>query len=458
MSKKYNNSEDKRKAIFRELVRLAYDKRLKEKINEIPYRFSKNKTDQNEIASLKNNILVGMGLNPTAKYDTEMADSLETAFELESIKEPIVTVNKNICEECHDNSCTDICVNNTEEGLLIDSGRCISCGKCITHCPSRAIADKIEFIPIVKYFEEGIPVYANVAPAIAGQFGDHVTMGMLRTALKNIGFTDMVEVALFADILSLREADEYNKLVNHQDDFLITSCCCPVWINLLTKSYSELNDRLTKTVSPMIASGRFIKTIFPDAVTVFIGPCVAKKAEAKVPELKGAIDYVLTFDELKEIFQALTIDLTTLEEDNKEQSSYGGRVYARTGGVSEAVKITVERINPDRRLKFKARQADGVKDCKKLLDDIINGNIEANFIEGMGCKGGCVGGPKRNINIDKGRIQVNKYGEQAVIKNPIDNMNIVHILKYISGVSKKEEKIIDQLSYDNLLLREYEKD
>ncbi|MFW6035082.1 MAG: [Fe-Fe] hydrogenase large subunit C-terminal domain-containing protein [Halothermotrichaceae bacterium] len=449
-----NKFQQKRKNIFKEVIRSAYNNNLKNDIDSIAFKLA-DSSDKKEITALKNEILISMGLSPSAHYDTELAAEVDTAVNLKEVREPLVTINKTICENCADESCKVECIDNPSQGLMIEDGRCISCGKCIPKCSMGAISDKVEFIPIVKYLKEDKPIYANVAPAIVGQFGADISMGQLRTALKSIGFTDMVEVALFADILTLREADEYNHMVKTIEDFLITSCCCPVWINLLTKHYPELNTKLTKTVSPMIASGRVIKAIFPDAVTVFIGPCVAKKAEAKLPELKGAIDYVLTFDEVEQVFEALDIELDQLEEDNKSQSSYGGRIYARTGGVSEAVKITVERINPDRKLPFKSIQANGVKECKELLDNLKEGNINANFIEGMGCVGGCVGGPKRIIEPEQGRQHVNGYGAQSQIKNPIDNLNINHILKYINGQEENSEKTIDQLSFDRLLLRNY---
>jgi iron only hydrogenase large subunit-like protein len=195
----------------------------------------------------------------------------------------------------------------------------------------------------------------------------------------------------------------------------------------------------------MIAAGRIIKTLFPGCKTVFIGPCVAKKAEAKQPDLAGALDYVLTFNELDQVFQALGIDLSRMPDDNKEQSSLGGRTYARTGGVSRAVEITLDRIAPRRSVKFKAIQADGVAECKKLLESIKEGRIEANFIEGMGCEGGCVGGPKRNREVAEGTECVEEYGRQASFTNPIDNINVKQLLKFLESMEKEQ--------FDRLLLR-----
>lgn len=446
------NDSQRRMEIFRELAKLALNGKLKERIDEVPDKFDNS---PGGITAVKNEAMVAMGLNPTAKADTELSREVDAALNLEEVKFPLVTVNKSICGECsleeEERECRDACVYDREgqpsgeSRPIIDNGKCLSCGRCIPRCPLGAINDKIEFIPMSRYLDSGIPVYAAVAPAAAGQFGKNVTMGKLRSALKSIGFADMVEVALFADMVTLKEADEFNKLVKSEDDFLITSCCCPVWVNLLVRHYGGLYERLTKTVSPMIASGRVIKTIFPDCKTVFIGPCVAKKAEAKHPELRGAVDYVLTFCELSEVFRALDIDLERMPEDNKEQSSSGGRTYARTGGVSEAVRITLERIAPERTIEFKAIQADGVAECKELLDSIKEGRLDANFIEGMGCGGGCVGGPRTNIDTAEGRRCVEEYGQRASFTNPIDNTNVRQLFKYLENLEKEH--------FDRLLLR-----
>ncbi|ACL69048.1 [Fe-Fe] hydrogenase large subunit C-terminal domain-containing protein [Halothermothrix orenii] len=451
-----SNYQSLRKDIFKQLCKDLYNDQIKKTINNLPYQLTK-KDSHEELDLIKNEILLAMGLNPTAKNDTELSAELNTALNLKEVKQPVVTVNRKICDLCQKkygpDYCRVGCDINEKEGLLIEDGRCISCGKCIPKCPLEAVSDKVEFFPLYKYLKNDTQVYANVAPAIMGQFGEKVTAGHLRSAFKKIGFTDMVEVALFADIVTLREADEYNRLVQKEGDFMITSCCCPVWVNMVTKHYPSLNNHLTRTVSPMIASGRLIKLLFPDAITVFIGPCIAKKAEAKHPELKGAIDFVLTFDELDLIFEALNIDPARLPEDNKEQSSRGGRVYARTGGVSQAVSDTVKRLSPHEHVKFKANQADGVKNCKKLLDELKEGKVEATFIEGMGCEGGCVGGPKRINDIKEATRLVNKFGSKARSQTPIDNNNIYHIFNYLTQLIESQEQIIDEETYDNILVR-----
>jgi Iron only hydrogenase large subunit, C-terminal domain len=178
----------------------------------------------------------------------------------------------------------------------------------------------------------------------------------------------------------------------------------------------------------MIASGRTIKHLHPDAVTVFIGPCMAKKAEAREADLASAIDYVLTFQEVRDIFEAMDIDPSKMEESEKDHSSRAGRIYARTGGVSEAVKTAVERLNPKNPISIRTKQADGIPACKQMISELMDGNISANFFEGMGCVGGCVGGPKAIIDREQGRLNVNEYGDAATSKTPIDNPYVIELL------------------------------
>ena len=270
--------------------------------------------------------------------------------------------------------------------------------------------------------------YALVAPAFLGQFDKSVTPGKLRNAFKAIGFDGMVEVAVFADILTLKEALEFDHNILLEEDYQLTSCCCPMWLGMIKKIYNNLMPHVPATVSPMIASGRTVKILHPDSLTVFIGPCVAKKAEAREPDLKGAIDHVLTFEETVQIFDLLKVKLEDMEDSEKEFSSRAGRIYARCGGVSEAVKATVERLNPTRKIGVRVYSASGVADCKAMLNELVEGKTKANFFEGMGCIGGCVGGPKSLINKDEAIRHVNDYGNQSLYETPIDNPYVVELL------------------------------
>ncbi len=270
--------------------------------------------------------------------------------------------------------------------------------------------------------------YALVAPAFLGQFGAGVTPGMLRSAFKKLGFDGMLEVAVFADILTLKEALEFDQNINTETDYQLTSCCCPMWLAMIRKIYGQLMPHVPATVSPMIAAGRTVKILHPEAMTVFVGPCLAKKAEAKEPDLKGAIDHVLTFQETVELFQAMKINPKIMQENEKEFSSRAGRIYAHTGGVSEAVRATLVRLHPTRKIPIRAKQADGVAACRAMMEELSAGKIEANFYEGMGCVGGCVGGPKSIINKDDATVKVDEYGEEALYPTPIDNPYVIALL------------------------------
>lgn len=360
------------------------------------------------------------------------------------------------CETCaYDRACANSCVFDAiREGkdgkLTIDPEACVGCEACIQACANKNLTASREVLPAMKAVREAkVPVYMMIAPAFLGQFGEEVTPGKLRVAFKALGFTGMVEVALFADILTLKEALEFDKNVNREGDFQLTSCCCPVWIAMLRKIYRELMPHVPGTVSPMIACGRMIKQIYPNAITVFAGPCLAKKKEAKEPDISDAVDYVLTFQEIKDIFEAADIHPERLPEEEKEHASKAGRLYARTKGVSQAVSETVEHLRPDRSITVRAVQANGTKECMEMLRRLQKGEIDANFYEGMGCVGGCVGGPKAILPQETGTRNVDEYAENSVFKTPLENPYVLKILEKL-GLDTVED-----LLEDTLLTREF---
>ena len=356
---------------------------------------------------------------------------------------PVLVTETGGCK-CSEPKCVAACLfeaigHDKDGNVKIDADACVGCEKCIEACDAEKLAASRDTVAVLESMSTSDrPVYALVAPAAEGQFGDGVTMGKLRTAFKMLGFTGVVEVALFADVLTLKEALEFDRSIKTDSDFLLTSCCCPMWISMIRKVYSKLIPHVPPSVSPMIACGRTAKKIHSDCTTVFVGPCLAKKTEAREKDLKGAVDFVLTFSEVKEIFDAAGIVPDELEDDDREHSSCAGRIYARTGGVSEAVKRTVERISPEKKIKLKARQANGVKECKALLNDISEGIITANFLEGMGCAGGCVGGPRTLIEREHGTQLVNEYGSSAEYDTPAENPYVADMLKRI-GINTIDE-------------------
>lgn len=360
------------------------------------------------------------------------------------------------CSETYNRACRNSCmfdaIEEDEAGkLYIHPEKCIGCSACIEACKSGKLTESKDILPAMRAVRKKRgKAYALIAPAFLGQFQKEVTPGKLRKAFQALGFDGMVEVALFADILTMKEALEFDRQIQSQADFQLTSCCCPIWIAMIRKMYQELLPHVPGAVSPMIAAGRVIKRLHPDAVTVFVGPCMAKKKEARETDIADAIDYVLTFQEVKELFEAVEIYPEQLEENGKEHSSRAGRIYARTGGVSEAVQRTVQQLRPESEWQVKAEQADGVSGCREMLTKLQKREKTANFFEGMGCAGGCVGGPKAILEKEEGRKLVEQYGAEALYQTPLENPYVMELMERL-GL----ETVEDLLEEKELFVREF---
>ena len=421
-----------RPRILYQVAKAAWEGELFERKEEICHLLQREFEDKATRRLVANQIRIAMGLEPTNSEEVINEYDEEALMGMGS--EPVVIANPEACENCQGSTCEKACpldaITRDELGRpSIDRTKCANDGYCISACEFGALADKSQFVPLIKLLRQNThKVYASVAPAFAGQFGAEVTAGKLRSALLKLGFHEMVETALYADLITIKEAFEYDEHVKDEHDFLITSCCCPIWIKLIENKFPDLMGNISPSVSPMIASGRVIKELEPDSKVVFIGPCVAKKSEAQLPELKGAIDFVLTFQELKTIFEAAAINLEEEPDEENPLASWGGRIYARTGGVSAAVGTTLEKLIPRRAEMFKPIKVDGIPDCTKLLEEIRAGKREFNFIEGMACKGGCVGGPGRLLPPEEGTKHVNDYGNAAPAHTPVENPQIYSIM------------------------------
>ncbi|WP_073032608.1 [Fe-Fe] hydrogenase large subunit C-terminal domain-containing protein [Desulfosporosinus lacus] len=396
--------------VFTRLVKASYNDNLEQEIKEI--EASGNETT-------KKYIYYAMGNGDQDKVVFQINDC-----------EGACSGEKHNCETaCIFNAI----VRDMEGKVVIQDRNCVHCGHCIDSCSLNNLIDKKEFIPLIDLLRKReTAVYAIVAPAIIGQFGDRVTMGQLRAAFKHLGFYGMVEVALFADILSLKEALEFDRTVHTDEDFVLTSCCCPIWVGMVKRVYHTLIPHILPSVSPMVACGRGIKRLHPEAKVVFIGPCIAKKAEAKEQDIKDAVDAVLTFEEVNQIFEATGINPADMEDIPSGHSSTGGRIYARTAGVTKAISDTLDQLRPDKSIRIKAVQANGIQECKELLRSINRGDIQANFYEGMGCVGGCVGGPKALLKSELGTIHVNTYGLLAKAHTPLNNPYILELLNRLN--------------------------
>lgn len=450
-----------RSKVMWEVAKMAWDGTLEKEVDNLPQKIKNDLAlpDQEE-PIIAQEINLSLGLDAKSSPDISFSERLPLAYREKGQVRPIVSSLTALCQSCSgEEICAKVCptqaIRITSLGEKeVDENKCTACGWCTTACPSSALRDKVQFLPLVKLLQnKEQPVYAEVAPAIAGQFGENISMGQLRSAFKKLGFVDMIEVALLADILSIKEAYEFDHFVKEEKDFMLTSCCCPVWIGLIEKKFPNLISRVSPSVSPMIATGRVIKALHPESAVVFIGPCAAKKAEATLEDLQGAVDLVLTFKELETIFQAAQINLNDLNDDYLHQASWGGRAYGRTGGVSASIALILETIAPKRAIKVKSKRVDGTKACQRILQKAEDGELDVNFIEGMGCKGGCIGGPGRLVeDLFEGTHRINEYAYEAKMKIPLNNPDVYEVLTAL-GMNVKTPKVILTEPILNLLSR-----
>ena len=289
----------------------------------------------------------------------------------------------------------------------IDRDKCISCGACVYQCPFGAIMDKsfiLNAIDMLKGAARGYyPVYAAIAPSIAGQF--RVPLGKVVAGLKALGFTNVSEVALGADLVAKTESGEL------AEKGMLTSSCCPAFVDYVEKNFPQLKDMVSSTPSPMVMLGKTIKAAHPEAKVIFIGPCVAKKQEARLPKAGGCIDCVLTFEELHALFESRDIDLNDLTEDPLDEASGYGRAFAASGGVAAAVAQAMKEAGCD--FPLKAVPCSGIDECKIALLKASKGLLDGNFIEGMACDGGCCQGPVVLTRLPKNKADVAAHAKQA---------------------------------------------
>ena len=286
-------------------------------------------------------------------------------------------------------SCPVNAITYDEYGIsVIDEKKCIRCGKCIHSCPFGAIASKTFIVPVINALREGKHIYAMAAPATEGQFGADITMESWRKAMKELGFVDFYDVGLGGDMTAAYEAEEWAEAYK-EGQKKVTSCC-PAFVNMVRLHYPQLADNISTTVSPMCAISRMIKAQDPEAITVFIGPCLAKKSEVVDQQIEGNADYVLTYSEIRAIMKAKDVELEACPNDNQTASTFGKR-FANSGGVTAAVLESLK--ESDNCIDAKVCRANGSQECKKALLLMKVGRLPEDFIEGMACDGGCVGGP-----------------------------------------------------------------
>lgn len=357
----------------------------------------------------------------------------------------VAHIDKSKCKEC--GSCARVCPYtaivskkrpcqnackvkaismNEDKAATIDNSKCIACGACVYQCPFGAISDKsyiLDAIDIIKKSKENTEykVYAVVAPSISSQF-TYAKLGQVITGLKKLGFYTVIEAALGADMVADAESREL------AEKKFLTSSCCPAFVNFVEKNFPDMVPYISSNLSPMATIAKYIKGTDPTSKIVFIGPCTAKKMEVQKEEVKKYVDVALTFEELQALFDSKELDITTLEEGLLDNASYYGRIFARCGGLSDAVN---EALKEQGITDFQAKpvSCDGIEACKIALFKKTKNMLDGNFIEGMACIGGCIGGAGCLTHGEKNKQDVDKYGMLAHEKTIKDAISVLNIKK-----------------------------
>ena len=458
--------------VLREVARCAWNDTLLEKVLDIPQMIVPGKTPTMRCCVYKERAILGervkmvMGGDkdnpnviqvidiacdecPSAGYEVTdscrgcLAHRCEDVCKRGAISfdhNHVAHIDKSKCVEC--GQCAKVCpfaaiVNrkrpcqnackvkaiyiNDDNAAAIDNSKCISCGACVYQCPFGAITDKsyiLDAIDIIKKSENNTnyKVYAIVAPSISSQF-TYAKLGQVIKGLKELGFYTVIEAALGADMVAQAESKEL------AEKGFLTSSCCPAFVQYIKSAFPKLLPLVSHNPSPMVALAQYIKSTDENAKVVFIGPCTAKKAEAQLDHAKPFVDVVLTFEELQALYDSKDVDITTLGEDVLDNASYFGRIFARSGGLCDAVAQSLKEQNID----FKVNPAicDGIEECRMALLKKSKNALPNNFIEGMACVGGCIGGAGCLTHGEKNKKQVDDYGREALEKTITDAVSVL---------------------------------
>ena len=444
-----------RHRIFREVARMAYHTEwpVDKRIEELPYKiipgevgnFRNNVFLERAIVGERLRLAMGLPYRSAANHaplseGIELADKAETYY-----TPPLINIIKFACHGCVEKrvyviivqtrpcaaSCGMDAISSDENGKAdIDYDKCVSCGQCLVNCPFGAISDKSQIFQTIRAIQSGDRVYAAIAPAFVGQFGPKVTPGKLRAAMKALGFADVFEVAIGADLCATQEAFDFLDEVPEKLPFMGTSCC-PSWSLMAKKVFPDQAECISMALTPMTLTARLIKKQHSDGKVVFIGPCSAKKLEAMWTEVRSEVDFVLTFEEMAGIFDAKHIDIENLEEDPNgvNDASTDGRNFAVSGGVAKAVVGVIKSQYPDREVKV--MNAEGLADCKKMMTMAKAGKYPGYLLEGMACPGGCVAGPGTMQNIKKSQGAVNQYASKATHGIAIETESVKELDKLV---------------------------
>lgn len=353
----------------------------------------------------------------------------------------VAHIDKSKCKEC--GACSKVCPYtaivsrkrpcqnacrvkaismNEDLAATIDNNKCIACGACVYQCPFGAISDKSYILNVIDMIKKSegnskYKMYAVVAPSISSQF-TYAKLGQVVTGLKELGFHTVVEAALGADMVAQAESREL------AEKGFLTSSCCPAFVDYIKKNFPDLMQYVSHNLSPMAMIAKYIKDTTPDSKIVFIGPCTAKKAEVQLEKVKPYVDAAMTFEELQALFDSRDVDITTLPEGVLDNASYYGRIFARCGGLSDAVAEGLKEQGLDD-FELKACSCDGIEACRVALLKKSKNLADMNFIEGMACIGGCIGGAGCLTHGEKNKSEVDKYGKQALEKTISDAVSVL---------------------------------
>ena len=311
---------------------------------------------------------------------------------------------------------------NENKAAAINNDKCIACGACVYQCPFGAIMDKsyiLDVIDIIKKSQNNqkYKVYAVVAPSISSQFR-YAKLGQVITGLKKLGFHAVVEAALGADMVAWAESEEL------AEKGFLTSSCCPAFVDYIGKFFPDLQEFVSHNLSPMATIAKYIKEHESPCKIVFIGPCTAKKAEVQKESVRQYVDVAMTFEELQALFDSRDLEITELEEDVLDNASYFGRLFARCGGLADAVAEGLKEHGLED-FQLKALSCDGIEACRTALMKKSKNVLDANFIEGMACIGGCIGGAGCLTHGEKNKAEVDKYGKEAYEKTITDAISML---------------------------------
>lgn len=290
--------------------------------------------------------------------------------------------------------CENVCPvsamkKNDNGSACVDHEKCISCGKCIAHCPFGALHEVSQLVPILNALKCNKKVVALIAPAVAGQFSGNIFQ--LKTALLNVGFVDVFEVAQGADITAHNEAEEFAEKfskTNPPQAFMTTSCCA-AYNQFVKKHLPEIKPYVSKTSTPTYYISQTVKKNMPDVITVFVSPCLAKRVECFDNPF---VDFVMSCEELNALFIAKNINVASCNETPyTTNSSKHGRNFCFSGGVAESVKASLPNETLIKPCTINGLNKDSIKLLKKCAS---TGTCEGgcNLLEVMCCEGGCIGG------------------------------------------------------------------